>query len=515
MEKATGETTATVTVYDGENSIGGNKIHIESNGKGVLLDFGLNFKQMEKFYEEYLKPRSGRGLHDYLAMGLVPPIDVFQPEIFPTDIQGIGLHSVKVDALLLSHAHMDHAGCIGLLRRDIPIYCTPMSAAILKAHRDAGRSELHSEVVYSTPREQLPDESRILRAADYRKANFVGRNFFLFGKPSKELQEFWKSCPAGRPLDPGIIEEAKEPPLPMIGFEVDHSIYGAAAFAIETDAGWIVYTGDLRLHGRMGEKTRKFVEEAAKLDPRLLIIEGTRMGEGRERQESEENVREKCLSAVSEEKGLVIADFSPRNFERLETFLTIAKETGRHLVVLAKDAYMLDAVRTVDGTDRMKEMMVYKELKEDRFRWEGVVKEKFGEKFVDPREIARDPGRYILCFSFWDIKNLLDIRPSGGTYIYSSSEAHNEEDVFDFKRLWKWLEEFNLRTRGFQMRRGRPVFEPGFHASGHASADELLEIVEAISPGIVIPVHTEHPSLFKRILGARVKIPKKGKPIHL
>ena len=41
-----------------------------------------------------------------------------------------------------------------------------------------------------------------------------------------------------------------------------------------------------------------------------------------------------------------------------------------------------------------------------------------------------------------------------------------------------------------------PEFERGYHASGHASASELLRIVEEISPEIVLPVHTEKPEFF-------------------
>jgi hypothetical protein len=33
---------------------------------------------------------------------------------------------------------------------------------------------------------------------------------------------------------------------------------------------------------------------------------------------------------------------------------------------------------------------------------------------------------FILCFSFFDMKHLLDIKPEGGTYIYSACEAFNE-----------------------------------------------------------------------------------------
>ncbi|HEA70346.1 MAG TPA: hypothetical protein ENH98_00305, partial [archaeon] len=35
--------------------------------------------------------------------------------------------------------------------------------------------------------------------------------------------------------------------------------------------------------------------------------------------------------------------------------------------------------------------------------------------------------------------------------------------------------------------------EQGFHASGHASEDELVYIIDTIDPDIIIPVHTEKP----------------------
>ena len=31
-----------LTIYDGANTIGGNKIFVEEKGKGVFLDFGMN-----------------------------------------------------------------------------------------------------------------------------------------------------------------------------------------------------------------------------------------------------------------------------------------------------------------------------------------------------------------------------------------------------------------------------------------------------------------------------------------
>jgi ribonuclease J len=41
---------------------------------------------------------------------------------------------------------------------------------------------------------------------------------------------------------------------------------------------------------------------------------------------------------------------------------------------------------------------------------------------IDHAAIRESPGDYILCFSFFDMKHLLDIKPEGGNYIYSSCE---------------------------------------------------------------------------------------------
>ena len=65
----------------------------------------------------------------------------------------------------------------------------------------------------------------------------------------------------------------------ITAFPVDHSVPGSVAWAVETEAGWIIYTGDFRLHGKAASCTEAFIEEAAKLRPTALIIEGTRVND--------------------------------------------------------------------------------------------------------------------------------------------------------------------------------------------------------------------------------------------
>ncbi len=144
---------------------------------------------------------------------------------------------------------------------------------------------------------------------------------------------------------------------------------------------------------------------------------------------------------------------------------------------------------------------IYGELKDRREKWEtNIVMEKWDENYVDPVEIRRNPDGYILCFSFYDMKHLLDIKPEGGVYVYSASEAFSEEKEFDFLRLYKWLETFNFRVYGFEMvfesERPEPRFVKGYHASGHVSKDDLRWIIEEIDPDTIIPAHTENPEWF-------------------
>ena len=76
-------------------------------------------------------------------------------------------------------------------------------------------------------------------------------------------------------------------------------------------------------------------------------------------------------------------------------------------------------------------LRLYDEPKAQPAAWEQRVRDRYAGRFVTPAEVRRAPGDFILCFSFWDIKNLIDIRPRGGRYVYSSSEAYSEEQMTD------------------------------------------------------------------------------------
>ncbi|WP_290597206.1 MULTISPECIES: MBL fold metallo-hydrolase RNA specificity domain-containing protein [unclassified Archaeoglobus] len=506
-----------IRIYDGATTIGGNKIYVEEGGKGLFLDFGMNFAKYGDYFQEFLRERATRGIHDLLHLDLIPKLNVYRTDLIPSDVDITRFPKLNVEAVLLSHAHLDHCGNIGLLHEGIPVIATPTTLAVLKAMRDTSHSLLGSEIAYYSPRKPGEDD-RVLTSQ--KSKVYAGRDFICTDEVNDELMAFLTTRPgedekAKKKFQPGSIYHIDETELgyDVAAFEIDHSIYGAAAYVIYGDIA-IAYTGDIRAHGRQAEKTREFVRNAK--DASVLIIEGTRASR-EDYNESEKIVFENCLKAVEEAKGLVIADFSPRNFERLETFKEIAEKTGRQLVITAKDAYMLHALEQADGIDRMHGLAIYCELKDRKEKWEKFVRNEWEEHFIDPKEIATNQSGYILCFSFNDMKHLLDIKPSGGVYIYSSSEAFTEEQEFDFLRLYNWLVRFGFDIRGFELVFGRhrpkPRFIKGYHASGHASKEDLRWIIESVDPDVIIPVHTDNPGWFEENF-ENVKVLKDGESIE-
>jgi len=515
--------TAHVTVYDGANSIGGNKILLEDGDTAVFLDFGTPFHSRGLYFEEFLAPRSRTGLLDLIQMGLLPPLaGVYRTDL--EDLEGRAeerakryphYRRIKADAVLLSHAHMDHCGYISFLSTDIPIVCSVMTAYLSKAIQDAGAHQFEGEMCYVTPK--IPEKEGTIGAGRAKDFPYMRRPYLLADKLPEDPSDFWNLSPSakrGRHFPKNQLKTADRiGGLRFRFLPVDHSIYGAAAIAIETSAGWVVYTGDLRRHGRHGGSTEILVNQARALNPVALVCEGTNID--REPGPTEEEVYESCLQAVEEAEGeFVVADFGPRNVERLLTFLEITRFTGRRLAITDKDAYLLTAMHAADPaiptptTDQ--NIVVYRRALLRPDRWVEYVREWYPYQ-VTAADVGAHPGDYIVCFSFFDTSELVDLDPKGGRWIYSASEPHDEEQQFEITRLRNWLDRFHLSPLGLG-----DAPSP-YHSSGHISGPELRDLIREISPRMVIPVHTTNPRRFVEILrgGIDIRLPTIGAPITL
>ncbi len=517
-----------VTVYGGApGEIGGNRILLEWAARRWLLDFGMRFGLTGKFFEEFVQPRGATlGLRDYLRMGLIPPLEglyrhdlsVHDPGLWTRYRSHPQYRTVdRVDGVLLSHGHVDHVGSIGFLREDIPVYTGLTTALIGKCLQDPKPTGVDGEFNYLVPRAAKGDMLEVLRGAPRtQRRHFIATDGTDVTDPAAAIQQlasFWGWVPGERtairsaPLE--LLDQRGLGDLGLRFWRVDHSIPGAAAFGIETPIGWVIYSGDLRMHGHSRQRTEKFVKAAAALQPALLIIEGTRVGQSDP--VTEPDVHQAAEEVVHQTGGVVIADFTARNIERLRTFRDIATARGRRLVVTTKDAYMLEHLNVIDPNiphPASEGLAILDEPQGTVQSWEKEVRQRFAANFVRAADIRREPGGYILCLSYWDITNLIDLEPEGGTYIYSSSEAHSEEQEIDAQRLTNWLDHFGLRKVG-----GLPGAEQGpYHASGHIDGPALEGLIEDIGAERILPVHTEHPEWFEKRWGERVVRVGEGVP---
>jgi len=539
----------TLTVLDGERSIGGTKLLVAKKGSSILLDFGMNFAQRAHYYGDYSGPRSVKGVYDFLALGLLPPVphwyrsDLFPPEFeLPTAKTALDAPDVPA-AVVLSHAHLDHAGYVSFLPARLPVYASLETALILKALQDTAATDIERDFAYLVPREA---KDELLRARHYRTAAALGRDFrvFLPGNANRDTElrqkalEFWRQTPGSRELeavDLTLLEGELTWSFSAGGFKgkafaVDHSIPGACALALEIDCGWLVYTGDLRMHGRDGDLTRQFMDWLRRVDVAMLVTEGTNTDV--QWPSSEGAVYENALQAVRWADGLAVADFGPRNVERLLIFLDIASETGRQLVLTSRDAYLLSALHGIvpECPDPFADtrLLVYGSALLNRRIWERLLLERLGGSVaaggsvVTAADIAADPGAFILAFGQYDMGELLDINVRGGTYVYSSAEAHNEETLQDLQRLANWVEHFGLLAVGLPDTRRRSRHVRGehtgaLHVSGHMHGPGLIELMEAAAARQLVPVHTTDRVFFKRHApkGTRVVYPKRGTPITI
>jgi ribonuclease J len=485
-----------IDFYGGVDEIGGNKILLDSDSTSIFLDFGMSFKKANDYFSEFLQPRKGNGIMDFIEMGLLPKIKGIYRDDY---LRHSGLNSHEkpsVDGILLSHAHLDHSAYIHHLRHDIPLYMTKESQLILKVLEDTSTVSFGETLEYR-------------KTFHYTEKKMQDGFKRLSGKDAK-LERVVNIVEPYKDFEVGNFTIRSAP--------VDHSLPGASAFIIENNDETVVYTGDLRFHGRKPEITDKFVKEAKKSSPDIMISEGTRIDNPST--ETEEDIEVNAKNLISDFKGLVIVNFPVRDLDRLLTFYKVAKDTDRTLVVNLKQAYLLKLF-SGRGYPELDDVEVYIPKRgwgligDDSFvcfdgqwlcgseidsshksydykKWEKEFIE--GGNAVNYIDIQEEPEKYIFRCDFFELKELIDIKPLNAVYIKSVTEPFDEEMEFDEKRVNNWLSHFNLL----------PVHK--MHVSGHASGPELLNMIRDIHPKTLYPVHTTSKELFKVLEADGIKV---------
>ena len=121
-------------------------------------------------------------------------------------------------------------------------------------------------------------------------------------------------------------------------------------------------------------------------------------------------------------------------------------------------------------------------------------------------------------FSYWDTNELFDLIPLGDEdhktkYIKASTAPFNDEMVIDEAKFMKWLDKFKVKYDSIIVKE-KKLFKRR-HISGHASQDELKDLITAINPEKIVPIHTKHPEIFERLFPDKYVEAKYDDPFDL
>jgi glyoxylase-like metal-dependent hydrolase (beta-lactamase superfamily II) len=183
--------------------------------------------------------------------------------------------------LLISHGHPDHYGLADLAAPSVPVLIGERAAAILRAA--------------------------------------------VFFAPS--TRPFPVACHLRH------RESLRLGPFTVTLWLVDHSAFDADALLVEAGGRRLLYSGDLRRHGRKPGTIDALVAGVGRVD--ALLLEGTRVGRDHDSSGavSEQDVEKACARAFRETAGMALAFYSAQNVDRLVTLYRAARRGGRTFVM--------------------------------------------------------------------------------------------------------------------------------------------------------------------------------------
>jgi ribonuclease J len=347
----------------------------------------------------------------------MPGVDLVIP-----DISYLLRKDKKVLGIVLTHGHEDHIGALPfvLKRLNVPVYGSRLTLGLVKPKLK---------------------EHRILREADLREVRMGDR--FQLGPYRVEL------------------------------IAVCHSIPDAAALAIKTPAGVVVYTGDFKLDDDPPEGKPTDLARLAQIGREgvLLLLSDSTNAEREGHSGSERDLIEPFERIFRDAPARIVVASFASNIHRIQQLITIAEEfekrvvvAGRSLQTNIKTAQELGFLRVPQG------MMV--QLKQ-----------------VD----SVPPSKLLLLMA-----------GSQGEPMSSLSRYANRSHPATVVREGDWVvisatpipgnETLVNRTINNLYKHGGEVFYSTtgkVHVSGHAYRDEIRVMIDTVRPRFFIPVHGE------------------------
>jgi ribonuclease J len=279
-----------------------------------------------------------------------------------------------------------------------------------------------------------------------------------------------------------VVPYAIEPQVPFkLGsfefeaVEVSHSVPGSVALAMHTPIGTIFHTGDYKFDPDPpdGKATdRDFLRRLGDRGVLALFSDCVRV-EQPGWTPSETIVDDSLASIIGEASGRVIITTFASNLDRLRRVALAAHRLGRKVGVAGRS--MEENLRVADELGYLSvPSEAWVELRQlPSYRPDQIVLLTTGSQ--------GEPGSVLSRMAMGD-HPFVKVQPED-TVVYSASAVPGNEETVS-----KSID--NLYRRGAKVI--YQAIHRGIHVSGHASRDELKEMIRLLRPKFCVPIHGEY-----------------------
>lgn len=396
---------------------------VADDGTRILLDLGMPLVTPDG--GDYPWGTAQRPTQELIAVGVL--VDV--PGVFPNDPA-----APDIAAIILSHSHLDHWGLAHHAHPDIPVYGSDGTISILE----------------------------------------VSRVFF----PGSRLPDNLHRMPANEPLQFGA--------LTVTAIPVDHAAPDSRALLVEADDQRLLYTGDLRAHGRTGFRFENLLGDERVHGIDWLLVEGSTLGSsgGTHGLRSESDVEEKLVElARGNADALLAVAASGQNLDRLVSCFRAAKRSGRQLVIDPYQAYVLTRLASLSPNvpqftwETVRVSFLHNQVQRLIDAGEiDLVREMKAKAKVSSDELAAEPERFL-------------VSTRGSYRVTRLLEKVGVDHVMLVWSMWRGYWDRNDRLRTWS--EGKGIVPQFIHSGGHAWPQDLRRLVEAIEAKEAVWVHTD------------------------
>ncbi|MFH1642682.1 MAG: RNase J family beta-CASP ribonuclease [Nanoarchaeota archaeon] len=361
-----------------------------------------------------------------------------------------------VKAIVPTHAHLDHVGAIMFLAKkyDAPILCTPFTAEVIKGITTEEKITITNEI-------KTMNVNSIYYVSDNLKIEFIN---------------------------------------------ITHSVPQTVMVAIHTKEGIIIYANDFKFddHPIIGKKPNyKKLEELGQQGVIALICDST--GANKESKTPSETVAKEMLRDVmigtnSDGKAVIVTTFSS-HLARLKSIIEFGNKMNRKVVLLGRSlAKYVQAGKNIGIADFANNIEIVKYGSKIKKKL-GQIQKKGKEKFV--LVVTGHQGEQKATLSKM-IKKTLPFKFDPEDHVIFSCTVIPTQTNIENRRI---LED--------QLKHNRVRIFKDIHQSGHASKEDLRDLINLVKPDNIIPAHGEPEMKDALIQLAIEKGYEKGKNVYL